>query len=249
MIRVTLPVGVVAMGGLVLSALQPQELVAVDPVFGIAGHYGTWTVTYTVGSGGIGPGGAVRVQLPDTWHAGERNSANRLQASDPTDDYYVFASGSGTDVRLETEVESETAEFLVKSARPGLDGRAERYVFVVRATVVSGAVRAGETVKIVYGDTSRGSRGMRAAIVATGPEPILVSVDRDGRGNFEPVMHEATITSRSGIINIKYRPLFIFSIIGGQIKTIFMGRGIFTNYCINNLPSWEIVLAISHIGK
>jgi len=199
MIRVTLSVGVVAMGGLALSALQPQELVAVDPVFGIAGHYGTWTVTYTVGPGGIGPGGAVRVQLPDTWHAGERNSANRLQASDPTDDHYVFASGSGTDVRLETEVESETADFLVKSARPGLDGRAERYVFVVRATVVSGAVRAGETVKIVYGDTSRGSRGMRAAIVATDPEPILVSVDRDGSGNFEPVIHEATITSRSGI--------------------------------------------------
>ncbi len=141
----------------------------------------------------------MRVQLPDTWHAGEHNSANRLQASDPADDHYISASGSGTDVRIEAEVESETADFLVKSARPGLDGRAERYVFVVRADVVSGAVREGETIEVVYGDTRQGSRGMRAAIVSTDPEPILVTVDRDGSGTFEPVAHEATLTSRSGI--------------------------------------------------
>ncbi len=189
----------VVAGVLAVGAVQPRETVAVAPVFGIAGHYGTWTVTYTVGRGGIAPGGALRVQLPDTWHAGERNSANRLQASDPTDDHYVAAYGSGTDVRVEAEVESETSDFLVKSARPGLDGRSERYVFVVRANVVSGSLREGETIRVVYGDTAAGSRGMRAAIVATGPEPILVSVDRDGSGRFEPVAHDATLTSRSGI--------------------------------------------------
>ena len=184
---------------LAVSAVQPREAVTVSPSFGIAGHYGTWTVTYTVGTGGIAPGGALRLQLPDTWHAGERNSANRLQASDPTDDHYIAAYGSGADVRIEAEVESETSDFLVKSARPGLDGRSERYVFVVRANVVSGSLREGETISVVYGDTSAGSRGMRAAIVATGPEPILVSVDRDGSGAFEPVEHDATLTSRSGI--------------------------------------------------
>lgn len=40
---------------------------------------------------------------------------------------------------------------------------------------------------------------MRAAIVSTEPEPILVSVDHDGCGAFEPVEHDATLTSRSGI--------------------------------------------------
>lgn len=184
---------------LAVGAGQQAETVTVSPASGIAGHYGTWTVTYTVGQGGIAPGGALRVQLPDTWHAGERNSANRLQASDPTDDHYIAAYGSGADVRVEAEVESETADFLVKSARPGLDGRSERYVFVVRANVVSGTLRAGETIRVVYGDTSQGSRGMRAAIVAAGPEPILVSVDRDGSGVFEPVAHEAALTARSGI--------------------------------------------------
>ena len=197
--RALSPVGVVVTCALAVSALQPQRAVTVEPAIGIAGHYGTWAVTYTVGSRGIAPGGAVRVQLPDTWHAGERNSANRLQAADPTDDHYVAAYGSGTDARIEAEVESETSDFLVKSARRGLDGRAERYVFVVRATVMSGSLRAGETITVVYGDTSRGSRGMRAAIVATDPEPILVSVDRDGSGMFEPVGHDATLTARSGI--------------------------------------------------
>ena len=197
--RASLAAAAAAAGVLAAAAAQPRETVTVSPAFGVAGHYGTWTVTYTVGPGGIAPGGALRVQLPDTWHAGERNSANRLQASDPTDDHYVAAYGSGTDVRVEAEVESETSDFLVKSPRPGLDGRSERYVFVVRANVVSGSLREGETVRVVYGDTSAGSRGLRAAIVAAGPEPILVSVDRGGSGAFEPVAHDATLTSRSGI--------------------------------------------------
>lgn len=197
--RRLLAVSFVLACALVASARQPRETVTVEPSSGIAGHYGTWRVTYTVGPGGIAPGGAIRVQLPDTWHAGEHNSANRLQSSDPVDDHYVSATGSGTDVRIEAEVESETSDFLVKSARRGLDGRAERYVFVVRADVVSGSVREGETIEVVYGDTSQGSRGMRAAIVATDPEPIQVSIDRDGSGSFEPVAHDATLTSRSGI--------------------------------------------------
>ena len=46
----------------------------VEPAWGIAGHYGTWTVTWEVGPGGLRAGGALRVQLPDTWHAGLRNS-------------------------------------------------------------------------------------------------------------------------------------------------------------------------------
>ena len=37
---------------LALTAVQPRETVTVSPSFGIAGHYGTWTVTYTVGPGG-----------------------------------------------------------------------------------------------------------------------------------------------------------------------------------------------------
>ena len=60
---------------LLLLTLAPQnDSVRVEPSFGVAGNFGTWTVTYEVGASGMRSGGCVRVQLPDTWHAGERNS-------------------------------------------------------------------------------------------------------------------------------------------------------------------------------
>ncbi len=139
------------------------------------------------------------MQLPDTWHAGLRNSANRLQASDPADDHYVSAEASRAGVELTTEVESESPNFLVKASRPGLDGRMERYVHVVRVTVAAGELEAGDEIRVIYGDTRGGSRGMRAAIVSTRPEAILATVDRDGDGAFQPLSHGATLTARSGL--------------------------------------------------
>ena len=148
---------------LALTAVWQSDSVRVDPQTGVAGHFGTWTVTYEVGASGLRRGGTVRIQLPDTWHAGERNSANRLQATDPTADHYVGVRVSRPGVQVTIEVESESPNFLVKSRRPGLDGRMERYVFVVRVTLADGDLVAGDTIAVVYGDTSGGSRGMRAA--------------------------------------------------------------------------------------
>ena len=183
---------------LALPAVLQSDGLRVEPTSGIAGRYGTWTVTYEVGPGGLRAGGALRVQLPDTWHAGLRNSANRLQATDPGGDHYVSAQASRAGVRLTTEVESESPQFLVKSSRPGLDGRMERYVFVVRVTVAEGELNAGDAIRVAYGDTRDGSRGMRAAIVSTRPEPILAAVDRDGDGAFEPATTPSgAATSRS----------------------------------------------------
>ena len=184
---------------LALPAVVQTDSLRVEPAWGIAGHYGTWTVTWEVGPGGLRAGGALRVQLPDTWHAGLRNSANRLQATDPADDHYVSAAASRAGVELTTEVESESPNFLVKASRAGLDGRMERYVHVVRVTVAAGELEAGDEIRVVYGDTRGGSRGMRAAIVSTRPEPILAAVDRDGGGTFEPVSHDAALTARSGL--------------------------------------------------
>ena len=110
---------------LALSAVWQSDSVRVDPQTGVAGHFGTWTVTYEVGASGLRRGGTVRIQLPDTWHAGERNSANRLQATDPAADHYVDARVSRPGAHVTIEVESESPNFLVKSRRPGLDGRME----------------------------------------------------------------------------------------------------------------------------
>jgi len=171
---------------------------AVHPGVGVAGNYGTWSVTYEVGEEGLKQGGAIRVQLPDAWHAGDRNSANPLQATRPSADHYVSASTSRNDVVVETLVEGESHQPLIKSDRRGLDHRDERYVYVVRVVVKEGSLREGDQVEVIYGDTSGGSRGMLASDIITDPEPILIAVDAGGNEEFTLLPDPPTIRARSG---------------------------------------------------
>ena len=59
---------------LVFSAVeifsQSAGSVTVSPSEGVAGEFGTWSVTCRVCRQGIRQGGGIRVQLPDTWHVG-----------------------------------------------------------------------------------------------------------------------------------------------------------------------------------
>ncbi|MFH1743954.1 MAG: hypothetical protein ABIH23_33530 [bacterium] len=170
----------------------------VSPDHGISGEFGTWTVTYTIGQPGILEGGGIRVQLPDDWHSGPRNSANRLQATDPADDHYVTAACSREDTKLECIVESQTDSRLVKHAKESLDGRLERYVFVVRVRLLGGKLDSGDTLSVTYGDRSGGSRGHCAAAVSTKPLPILIAVDEDGTNRFKLHTGPPTIQALPG---------------------------------------------------
>jgi hypothetical protein len=170
----------------------------VHPDSAISGVYGKWTVTYTVGTDGIADGGGVRVQLPDEMHAGPRNSAIRLQATDPSDDHYVTASCSRDDVELRIWVEHEVENELVKHAKPSLDGRFERYVFVVRVQVERGALQEGDTISVVYGDTSGGSRGMRPGEVTGADLAVLLALDATGGNTFSLHTQPASISIEPG---------------------------------------------------
>lgn len=178
----------------------PSGTVSIHPATGVAGEFGTWTVTYQVGEEGIGTGGGIRVQLPDSWHSWIRNSAKRLQATDPRADHYVSARSSRPGVELKTVVESEPEpeEFLVKSGRESLDGRVERYVFVVRVELTSGRLQPGDTLSVIYGDTSGGSLGMEAAVISTVPEPVLVAVDVGGNGGFQLLPDRPLLQCQAG---------------------------------------------------
>src|SRR5438309_446676 len=157
-----------------LPDMDPAEgTIALSPNHGTAGEYGTWTVTYRAGKSGIRKNGGIRVQLPDSWHSGIRNSANRLQASGPKADNYVSAhwSRAGIDLRIWVEHEPGPDVTLVKNHRPGLDGRLSRYIYVVRIWVLNGDLKPGDTLSVVYGDTAQGSRGMQAGIISTPVEP------------------------------------------------------------------------------
>ena len=172
--------------------------VSVSPEWGISGEFGTWTVSYVVGRDGIDTGGGIRVQLPDDWHSGPRNSANRLQATDPAEEHYVSASTADGSVELLTSVEAETAMRLVKHAKVSLDGRSERYVFVVRVVVRAGRLAQGDRIDVVYGDSRRGSPGYRAAAVSSGPKPILLAVDSKGSNRFQLHIDAPLLTARPG---------------------------------------------------
>ena len=178
----------------------PEGTLSITPNEGTAAAYGRWTVTYRVGKSGVRSNGGIRVQLPDSWHSGIRNSANRLHASDPKADNYVASSCSREGVRLYTWVEYEPGPrvVLVKNHRPGLDGRLSRYIYVVRVWVLNGELREGDTLSVIYGENSGGSRGMQAGIISTPAEPILVAVDTRGTGDFRMHPDRPTITARAG---------------------------------------------------
>ncbi len=165
---------------------------AVNPDKGISGEHGTWTVTYTVGESGIVQGGGIRVELPDEWHSGPKNSGNRLQTKDPKLDNYITANTTASGVTVQCIVEDERDETLIKHPKKSLDGRTERFVFVVRVIVTGGALKAGDAINVVYGDTSGGSKGYWGASVSALPLPILIALDPDGDNRFE--LHASDLT-------------------------------------------------------
>jgi len=174
--------------------------VTVSPDIGTAGEYGTWTVSYRVGQASILAGGGIRVELPEPWHAGVRNSANRLQTTAPAEPHYVTARCSKPEVGLQTTVEFQSEETLVKGVKPSnLSRRMGYYVFVVRVIVLKGEVHEGDTLSVVYGDQSHGSPGMRAAIIPTQQEPILVAVDTEGSGRFRLHVDTPKLTCHPGL--------------------------------------------------
>jgi hypothetical protein len=96
-------------------------------------------------------------------------------------------------VALRCEVEGEAPapdgveEQFVKSPRPGLDGKARRYGWVVRVTVAAGRVAPGDAIEVRYGDRSGGSRGFTPPLWGRSPEPVRVAVDAGGSGEHVPL--------------------------------------------------------------
>ena len=176
--------------------------ISLQPDSGTIGEWGTWTARYTCGADGLKQGAAIQVELPLTWHQWLRNSSRAVQATRPAEPFYVsaHASRAGVEVRCEVQEEkaaaadtageragrggrNEDAEF-VKRARQSLTGTGRRYAWVVRVTVEKGELRPGDTVDVLYGDRSGGSRGFTPAIWAASPEPVLAAVDVTGGGEF-----------------------------------------------------------------
>jgi hypothetical protein len=171
--------------------------VTVTPDTGVAGTFGTWTVRYEVGQTPIDELGGIRVQLPEEWHAGIRNSAFRAQASQAREPGFIRGRCSRSDVVLQTVVELESSESLDKTGRlSNLSGRAGYYDYVSRVIVRRGRLVAGDVLELVFGETDGGSPGFQAGILASGPLPVLVAVDTDGFGRFRLHADQPTLELR-----------------------------------------------------
>ena len=162
---------------------------SLHPESGTIGEWGTWTVRYTAGPAGLPAGGAIQVELPITWHQWLRNSSRAVQATEPSEPFYVSARASREGVRLRCEVQEQHGPDagdpqLVKRPRRSLDGNNRRYAWVVRVTVEEGALREGDSIDVLYGDRSGGGRGFTPPLWAASPEPVRGAVDSKGDGSF-----------------------------------------------------------------
>lgn len=126
-----------------------------------------------VDEGELATGDAIRLELPRSWHAGDRNSAKRVQASAPELANHVSARTDQEGAQVVCTVEDESPDEYVKTPRTGIDGRRHRYVFVVRVDVRAGALRRGATIVVTFG---AGDAGFVAAFHPEGDEPIRAAL-------------------------------------------------------------------------
>ncbi|HUZ47296.1 MAG TPA: DUF3604 domain-containing protein [Terriglobia bacterium] len=174
--------------------------VSVTPESGVAGEYGTWTGIYRVGERTIHTGGGLRVQLPEAWFAGPRNSPIALQATEPNHNNYVGAGCSNPAVKLETTVELQPKSVFSKDLRPSnMTNREGYYDLIVRVIVLQGELHPGDTLSVIYGDRTGGGDGMRAGLITTHPQPITLAIDFQGRGQFQLYAHPPKMILKSGL--------------------------------------------------
>ncbi|MDE2815703.1 MAG: DUF3604 domain-containing protein [Chloroflexota bacterium] len=161
--------------------MTPRMRASITPAVGTAGEYGTWTVRCTVEGGQLETGETIAVALPNTWHAWLRNSAKGVHSIDPTSPNYVSASASRGEVEVHCTVPDGSTDEYEKRTRDALVGPPNRCAYHTEVTVLCGVLQAGDWIDIIYGDTSGGSPGFRAALHPNGPETVrVVLMSADG---------------------------------------------------------------------
>ena len=143
-----------------MTDLETKDLhgsASIDPTGEvIAGSYGTWTLTFVVGSRGVAPGGAIRsyTECDTDWGV--------PQFENPEGEEYMTLKAP-RDASMSVLVEN------VKSVLVEVKGR---------------GLRPGEKVVLTFGDRSGGGPGSRAQTFLEGKRFFWVDVDIEGDGRF-----------------------------------------------------------------
>jgi len=154
-----------AFPGSVALPLNGDGYAELDPCTAVlAGSVGTWTVTHTVGPRGIANGGKVRVS------AGHDSDWGRGQTTHPDQLNYITCHVVG-DARLRAQV---SVQFI-----PCAD-----WTWCAEARVTEGELLEGDSIRVVFGDSSGGSPGYRCQTFEESTCRLFVSVDNEGDGLF-----------------------------------------------------------------
>lgn len=129
----------------------------------LAGSYGTWTLIFTVGKHGIDDGGHIKVAWRDV------SDWKKPQFQEPEHPNYTTIITSG---KSELDVCFENKGF-IRPWRPCLT-----------ITVYDGFLAEGDTVTIIYGDTSKGGPGSIAQTFVEESFEFRVLVDPFGTGQY-----------------------------------------------------------------
>jgi hypothetical protein len=135
--------------------------------------YQTFTLTYTVGRFGLDDTGAIRVIFRAMGDTGS------LQTDDPTADNYVSAKASNN------------ATLSVDYARRGKAARPRWKSLTVN--VNGGYMREGDTITLVFGDTSHGSNGLKLQTMVEMDFEFKFLADVCATGHFVPIPNTPTI--------------------------------------------------------
>ncbi|MCZ6729446.1 MAG: DUF3604 domain-containing protein [SAR324 cluster bacterium] len=134
-----------------------------DPGQVAAGSYQTFVLRYVAGSLGIDEQGGIRISIRD------QSDHGYFQTSDPKADNYVSVQ-----IRPDLKVKAEyTRKGNVRPYRPTL--------FI---HIFDGPLNEGEEIKVVIGDTSGGSRGLRVQTFAEPGSHFRMEVDPFGTHDY-----------------------------------------------------------------
>ena len=139
----------------------------------VAGTYGTWTITYTVGPLGMDSGGKIIVAMRDVSDWGTP------QFSEPTAEGFSTVTTNGP-AKL-------TAKWDFKGYIRPKTGSVVMHVY-------DGSLYPGDEVTITLGDRSQGSPGIRAQTYVESAFEFFVAVDPTNASDARPIADRVTLT-------------------------------------------------------
>ena len=131
----------------------------------IVGSYSTWTVTFTVGAYAMDVGGGLKI--------GTRRQADfgHPQFDDPAADNYASVTCSRDGARFETYFDHR--------------GHKRPFNAVVVIRLATGPLYPGDTITVVLGDTSGGSRGLAVQTFPESASDFAVFMDPISSGELD----------------------------------------------------------------